>query len=206
MMKSLALCVLICGALMCGSARAVLFNDGGVHEITGTISSDVAIEDSPPGDATLVRMVTGGWVPDVEVFDESRFEMLGGILGSSLDLYDQSTALIAGGSVRGDSLWISNSGVLTITGGEVTEDLRIVDRAQLIVHGTEFTVDGVPTAYGQVAGPVFHLEGDLLNGYISTVVQIRDSGTVTLVPEPASLLMLGLGCLALRLGARRRPD
>jgi hypothetical protein len=209
MMKSstIYIVVLLEFALAMNSAAAVIvYDDGLTHEITTIVYDDIHVYDGPAGIPTLVRLLPGADTSDVEVFENSRFEMTGGAIGEGeLRLHDNSTGLISGGEIADDPSWIGDSAELTITGIDFIDALRLDGDAQVFVHGSNFHIDGVPVDYGTITGPDFgHLTGDLLQGQISCgLMFLSDTATVTLIPEPATLTLLALGALTLSNKRRR---
>jgi hypothetical protein len=181
-------------------ANAILiYNDGLTHEVSTTVYEDIHIYDSPLGEPTLVKLLTGGDTVDIDVFQNSRFQMTGGVISDgTLSLHDYSRAEVSGGSIDDDPLWIGDFSRLTITGGDFTQLLRVLGNSQVFIHGSNFQIDGMPVGYGPVTVPVGMLTGTLLNGQIRSLFTIRDSATVILIPEPATLLLFGLGGLILR--------
>ena len=60
-------------------ADAVLvYDDGLTHEISTSVYEDIQVYDGPAGQPTLVRLLAGADTSDVDVFENSRFEMTGG--------------------------------------------------------------------------------------------------------------------------------
>ena len=208
-MKKTVVCivVLLGFGFAAGSADAVIvFNDGGTHEISTTVYEDIGVYDGPSGKPTLVRLVAGAETHDVDVFQNSRFEMAAGeIEDGTLSLYDHGQAELSGGRISDDAMHINDFSRLIITGGDIGPGFWCSGNSEVFIYGSGFQIDGVPVGYGPVTRPVGFLSGDLLYGRISALYAISDSATVTLVPEPASAVVLGLGGVALIL-RRKAPD
>jgi hypothetical protein len=201
-MKIVTVCVLVCigFGFAAGSADAVIvYDDGLVHEIDAPVYEDIQVYDGPAGQPTLLRLITGADTGEVDVFENSRFEMTGGAIGEGeLRLHNNSTAHISGGSISDDPSWIGDSSQLTITGIDFIDALKLAGDAKVFIHGSNFSINGVPVDYGPVAPPGGHLSGDLLNGHIECGLWfLSDSAAVTLIPEPATIALLAIGALAL---------
>ena len=199
--------VLLAFGVAAGSADAVIvFNDGGTHEISTRVYEDIRVYDAPSGEPTLVRLVAGAETDDVDVFQNSRFEMTAGeIEDGTLILFDHSEGEISGGRISDDLMRIFDFSRLIITGGDIGPGFMSYGSSEVFIHGSNFQIDGVPVGYGPVPVPMGNLTGDLLDGQIQCSFEISDDSFVTLVPEPASTIMLALGGVALIL-RRRAPD
>jgi len=198
--------VLLGFGVAAGPADAVIvFNDGGIHEISTRVYEDIRVYDGPSGEPTLVRLVAGAETDDVDVFRNSRFEMIAGeIEDGTLSLYDHSRGEISGGRVSDDAMRVSDFGWLIITGGDIGPGFSSYGNSEIFIHGSNFQIDDVPVGYGPVPVPMGLLTGDLLDGQINCSFAIFDNSSVTLVPEPASTIMLALGGVALIL-RRKAP-
>ena len=181
------------------AGAAIVYNDGLTHEISTTVYEHIQVYDSPAGQPTLVRLLAGADTNRINVYENSRFEMTGGEIGESeLGLHDNSTGLISGGSISDDASWIGDSSQLTITGIDFIDGLELNGDAQVFIHGSNFQLDGTPVGYGPIVPPDGHLTDDLLYGHMTCSLRFfSDSAAVTLVPEPATLAMIGLGGPAL---------
>jgi hypothetical protein len=204
--------VLLGFGVAAGSADAVIvFDDGGTHEISTRVYEDIRVYDAPSGEPTLVRLVAGAETDDVDVFQNSRFEMTAGeIEDGTLILFDHSEGEISGGRISDDLMRIFDFSRLIITGGDIGPGFMSYGSSEVFIHGSNFQIDGVAVGYGRVLVPGGVLTGDLLDGQIQCSFDIFDDSSVTLVPEPASLglLALGGGSLILRRIApavRNRP-
>jgi hypothetical protein len=80
--------------------------------------------------------------------------------------------------------------------------------AKLTIHGSDFAIDGTPFGFGEITSilgsdcgdePSRRLTGTLANGdIINSQFQIGNSASIVLVPEPATLLLLGLGAVIMK--------
>lgn len=152
-------------------------------------------------------LMTGGGSDYLTVQDSAFAHITGGGVGEGLRVRESATVLVSGGSIGGFSfafVAVSDAGVLTWTGGVIGASLTASDGGVVRIVGSDFAVDGVPVGYGVLQGPGGEVTGTLANGTDFAVTAIQDGGTIVLVPEPSTALLLGfgLGVLALR---RREP-
>ncbi|MHC4743797.1 MAG: PEP-CTERM sorting domain-containing protein [Planctomycetota bacterium] len=202
-MKSVAKCIIFLlafGLLEHPAVAVIVYSDGLVHEISTPVGEDIQVYDGPAGQPTLIRLLAGADTSDVDVFENSRFEMTGGAIGDGeLGLHDNSTGHISAGSIADDPSWIGDFSTLTITGIDFLDALKLAGNAQVFIHGANFKLDGAPVGYGPITAPVTQLTGDLLYGQINCGIFFQsDTAVLTLVPEPTTLALLAIGALALR--------
>jgi hypothetical protein len=156
------------------------------------------------------------------VYDNSTVNISGGSV-STLHAYDTSTVNISGGEAfGGTSAWGSNT--INISGGEVSS-LRVYGNTTGNISGG---VTGELMSHGfstiALIGYDFGLSGDLswapdgetilgtglLTGkwfddtsFMIPITSHDNTATIMAIPEPATLLLFGLGGLALRRKMRR---
>ena len=150
--------------------------------------------------------VSGGQVDQrTWVFNSSTVTVSGGDLHQVIAA-DSSTVTVSGGTVRG--LRARNNATLTLLGGTITDDLSAGNVALLKVVGSGFQVDGVPVPLGNLTATSGRLtgllaSGDSLNANFFQGGASPNDGTIRLVPEPSTALLLGAGLLGI-LGVIRR--
>ncbi len=200
------------------------FADGGIHNIDYVVYPDnILVDYEWPGPQTTVNVLEGAYVEAIESYGDSIINVYGGQVqcifssdNSQVNVYDGA---LAGAVALGDSqiniyagdlyvLFAVENGQLDIFGGMLLEELVVVENGIAMVHGWDFAVDGTPVGYvelSSVINQIFgQLTGTLLSGEpLNVLCEINDDGQIFLVPDPATILLLGLGGLAFL--RRRRP-
>jgi hypothetical protein len=170
------------GAGLTDEASAIVyFNDGGYHVIDYTINDFVYVDYEAPGARTHLELVSGGTITySLRPFNDSQITISGGRIGMYLPALDNVQVVITGGTID-QLLWAEENSHITIYGmfdsyGELPLGSPVWDTVR------------------NVYVPSGHITGTLANGDpINKDYYIWDDATITLVPEPATLLLLGLG-------------
>ena len=144
-----------------------------------------------------------GYDGDLRAEEYSSITMSGGSVGGFLATYDDSSITMSGGSAYG--LVGRSSSPITWSGGSVESTLGADLGGSVEIIGTNFMVDGIPVPDGDLTAGIGTLTGTLLSGdSINNIFIIGSSGTITLIPEPTTALLLACGLAALAAARRRR--
>jgi len=150
----------------------------------------------------------------------SNATISGGVI-SRLNTRYNGQVTISGGTIKGQreseysiiAITVKHHSQVTITGGLIEEGSVIAgnqdeaSNALITVVGTDFTFKGEPVDYGELYIPPGRdprggiLTGTLLDGsYLNTNFYVVGDAKIVLtpIPEPTTLLLLGLGAVMLR--------
>jgi len=143
--------------------------------------------------------VFDGWIDTVQALDTSETSIKGGYV-DGMAASTNSTVRISGGIVN--SLATYDDAVIFLSGGRVNY-LWATEDSQVVFVASEFALGNGLWLQGEELKGTGMLSGRWFDGtFWSTSIKGNDqTATILLTPEPASLLLMGLGGLALR---RRR--
>jgi len=182
-----------------------IHNDGTIVDMIGGDVDGIATYD-----ASMVN-VTGGHVNTLDALEFSTVNISGGYVyglfgknqsivtfsglaaGRTFGVEDWAILTITGGVL--DYLGAMEQGTLNIRGGVVSDSLGAWDSANVNIYGYGFTYDpsGGSADGGQLRG--FYLNG---SSFILDLYGAQTYTHINLVPEPATLLLLGFGIFVLR--------
>ncbi len=185
----------------------VLFNDGLTHDIDYRIDSCVYVDYHTPYKYTTINVLDGGSIVyGLLGYEQSRINVSGGFIGMDLIVGGSSQVNISGGII-GNKLASEGSSQVDISGGSISW-LLLSNQSMIQIFGSDFLVDGQPFGYGELTSidggdwRDGQLAGTLLSGeLIDAHFRIGQNARIVLIPEPASVMLLGLGGFFLR---RRR--
>ncbi|MBL7107493.1 MAG: PEP-CTERM sorting domain-containing protein [Phycisphaerae bacterium] len=154
--------------------------------------------------------ISSGQIDDhLVAYADSRIFITGGYIGSHLQVNHRAEVTISGGTIQG---FVENNGSeqITISGGSIGGDIWAGsgsdDEGVITFVGSDFAINGLSVDYGQYFHSDFAsgiLTGTLSNGdTLNNGFYIHDNAAIVLIPEPATLLLLGLGVSILRIKRR----
>ena len=217
----MTICLVVC---MCcfdlpKAVAVVHFEDGSTYNVNWDIYESVYVNDSSTGGATTVNFLPGTYIKfTLFIYDHSQVNVSGGSLEDGIYAGGNSQLTITGGSIGwgtynsgADSwgLYSFGDSQSTISGGTMHGDTHAANNSIITFSGSNFAVDGQPFGYGELTSilggtvndyePTRHLTGTLANGDpIDNHFYVHQDASIILVPEPTTLLLLGLGGLMLR--------
>jgi hypothetical protein len=197
------------GLALASPAAAVTFADGAVHVIDSSNSfplESAVVDDGPGPTTTTVNLVTGGEIAPqggsgLEAFGTSQVNVSGGSLGGFLVATDDSQVSIsATGTANTFGIQATGRAHVTLSDGRVGQiggPLTALDLALIEIVGSGFNLP-----LGDIVALSGMLTGVLADGTpISTSFGRASTARISLVPEPASAVLLAAG-----LAATRRQD
>ena len=140
-----------------------------------------------------------GTLRSLDMFNSSTADISGGDIEQGLYAWNESTVDMSGGTI-GWSLEASDDSTVNLYGGLITDYLYATDTSVINIYGYSFNYDPHAGSWngGQLTG--FWMDDTPLT--IDFLDNLAFDSTyydhVNLVPEPASILLLGLGALTLR--------
>lgn len=183
--------------------------DGTVDEIISWNRSNVEIsggivDELKPQESSSVNIL-GGYIGGefLWVYHTAQIDFSGGEVGGEMYLTESGYLNMIGGLIDG-RLSVTGNSEAIVSGGIFGEDIHLADNGVLTIVGSNFFIDGQPAPYGTydagLNGRTGVLEGILANGdpINNTVEILMDSTLILAIPEPSTLLLLGLGAVMLR--------
>lgn len=174
------------------------FGDSIINVSGGSIDSLKAYDNSQ-------ALVSSGSMKSLAAHDSSQITVSGGSIYTYVSI-GRSQTTVSGGSIS--RLVAGGNSRVTVSGGSIVVSMRLSSSAIITIDGSDFAVDGTPIDYIELTsilgGDPFYeryrrLTGTLLNGDpLDNDFRIGDSAKIVLIPEPATLLLLGLGGMMLR--------
>ncbi len=143
--------------------------------------------------------VSGGSIHNFAARDNSQVFVSGGRI-LSLYTYNSSQVEISGGTIDSD---LHSEGIsqVNIFGGHIGGDIKLTEEGIITIYGNDFALNGVAVGAGTFgAGEGGRLTGLLATGDpINNIINFySDDSRLILVPEPATLFLLGLCAVMVR--------
>ena len=158
------------------------FNSATFEIFSGTVSSFALYDD------------TAAWISGIGTGDPTRSPVIG-----YLDLFGSASLQMTGGSIY-SRLYARDSTAVVISGGDVGPSLTAAELSTIEIYGSSFNfpLGDLPVGSAQ-------LTGILADGTaISTTYGRSATARITLVPEPGTAALLGLGLLGVAVVVRRK--
>jgi hypothetical protein len=152
--------------------------------------ANVRVFDTPP-EHTIVDML-GGSLLTLTTYNFSTTNIQGGEITWGIDTYDSSTVNIYDGTITCHFLGVRDTSSLNIYGGnlDVVNSPTFYEASTVNIYGYDFFYDDVLGV----------LTGNLQDGsnFIFRELSPSNYSHLNLIPEPTTLLLLGLGAVVLR--------
>jgi hypothetical protein len=189
-----------------GSVNALnTYNTSHLTMSGGNVNSDLYAHDNS-------QITMSGGVVSRYLFadDSSQITISGGTVYVSVNAYNNGQITISGGSLGINGFHAYGNGRIDWSGGTLVGngDIQLDGFAVLALDGSNFAIDGVPFVSGEITSilggdysndPFRRLTGTLAKGdIINNQFRIGNDAKIVLVPEPATLLLLGFGAVLLR--------
>jgi hypothetical protein len=159
-------------------------------------------------DDSTITLSGGTVIAHWEVLNSSTGRMSDGYVGWNLYVENSSTFTMIGGTVD-DELFVGGSSSFTMRGGDIGGQLLASNTAIITIVGHGFEVNDSPVLYGEIAALFGRLTGTLASDEPIDNIFYQGggsyTGTIRLVPEPSTALLLTLGLVMLTAGRQRTP-
>jgi len=167
------------------------YNSSTVDIFGGSVSDHLQAFDS-----SAVR-VSGGIVNDLRSLNSGTVDIFGGSVSDHLQAFDSSAVRVSGGIVN--DLRSCDSSTVDISGGSVS-DLWALHSSVVTFHGRNFSVSDGLILYGDRVLGTGLLAGEWFDGtpWTVNILANRPTAKILAIPEPATLLLLGLGAVMVR--------
>ncbi|MHC4461466.1 MAG: PEP-CTERM sorting domain-containing protein [Planctomycetota bacterium] len=161
-------------------------------------------------DSSIVNMYNGILEAGAISYADSKFNIYNGIIKTGGYYFGTGHGRSPYSILTDGNVWIYDcliysdivvrlDGSVNIYGGTLYGDIDINTGGNVVLHGRNFILDGNPIDYRDFGdGTHGHLEGELLDGNAIDSFFWIGEGHLELIPEPATLLLLGFGAVMLR--------
>lgn len=192
-------------AIFSGIANSIFACDSSHLTVIGNALNTVATDNS--------QVTLGGFLSSFFAEGSSQVTMSGGNV-DEFYARDDSRITITDGYLC--DLFASGNSRITMTGGWLEEnpfepkgELYASNNARITFYGSNFAIDGIPFGGGEIKSlggssnyndePFRRLSGTLTGGQnFDYPFRILDDAAFFIIPEPATLLLFGLGAIFIR--------
>ena len=187
-MKKRSVTIWVMVAVLClgfSKADAAVLFQGGIHQVDWQINEWVVIEDSFQDRPATVNLLVGGSITDsVDVYEHSRLNVAGGLIGQGVRACNFSQVIMFDGIIQGQLNAQGPASQITVLGGAVVDHLSVIpdshaliaggtiggmkaNGGQITIVGADFKINGQSVGYGRFTNldyPSGILTGTLANG------------------------------------------
>jgi len=178
---------------------SIVLNDGNYHLIDSFINDSYRIDYQAPSMSTHLEVATNGGMNSVYMYEDSILTVSGGDPGYIYGYDESEIAINSGGFHR---IHVEDSSQVLITGYGYGSSISQYGNSNVTISGSDFEVDGQALSYGIYTTDDFTSEFDLSyiidDTYNSFHMILADNSTLSLVPEPGSILLFALGSVFLK--------
>lgn len=164
-------------------------------------------------DNSTITMTDGIVGYQLAAYNDSTVTVSGGRVYEGIRAYNNSTVAISGGDVYGFEAF--HDSIITMSGGSAI-GFAVRTNGTIYLDGTDFEIDGTPLVNGDKLSDfvTFDTRRDYYNGIITGILSdgtelnsnffiyntdnYAGTADIYIIPEPTTLLLLGLGGLVLR--------
>ena len=192
------------------------YNNSSIYMSGGQIDNNLAVRDD-----AFASFSNGHIVWHIDVYDNAEAVMSGGSL-YGLRVHHNSNVTITGGIIE-DRISVKDNAVVTLSGGLLQNgpsntSLSVSTNALIYLDGTGFEIDGISLHNGDKLSDFGQLiPNSIYDYYTGRVTGILSDGSalnsdfmifntefllgiadIVIIPEPATLILIGLGSVIIR--------
>ena len=167
-----------------------------ISNLTAAVDWDIYENtDINSGDYSIVSVYQSQDIPPIQTVVNINNCNIG-----TFQTLDDSVANIYGGYIG--NVFLVDESEINLYAGTVTGIYGISEGSSLNIYGTDFEIELVADSYIKLSG--YWLNGSSFEFFFHRMSELPEQ--VNLIPEPTSLLLLGIGSIALRLHNCRFKD